>query len=73
MANLEFAILQYLEGKVRVVLKRDQDQLLERLQKRIQENLDNSEVYNDSMISKAVEKAFNGLIKEFKDETLTLV
>ncbi len=73
MAKLEFVILQYLEGNVRIVLKRDQDYLLGRLQKCIQENLDNSEVYNDSMISKAVEEAWKGLVKEFRDETITLV
>ncbi len=73
MARLEFAILQYLEGKVRIVLKRDEDQLLERLQIRIQENLDKSDVYNDSMIAKAVEEAWKGLVKEFRDETITLV
>jgi len=70
MARLEFAILQYLEGQVRIVLQRDDKQLLDRLQARIKENL--GENYSES-VQNAVNKAFNGLIKEFKDETIRIV
>lgn len=77
MARLEFAILQYLEGRVRIVLKRDEDQLLERLQARVAENLglneEHAEIYNKEIIEKAIDKAFKGLVKEFRDETITLV
>ena len=81
MARLEFAILQYLDGKVRIVLKRDQDQLLERLQARVAENVmeggghtkGGNRTVTTAEIKEAIDKAFNGLIKEFKDETLTLL
>jgi hypothetical protein len=73
MAKLEFAILQYLEGKVRIVLKRDDKQLLERLQARVKENLGSKDPFNKQQIEKAIDDAFNGLIKEFKDETIRIV
>lgn len=69
MARLEFAILQYLEDKMRIVLKRDEKQLLERLQIRVKENLGRE----DEHVEKAIEKAFYGLIQEFKDETVRII
>jgi len=76
MARMEFAILQYLEGKVRIVLKRDEDELLERLQARVAENLalqDWDQVQSKEGIKKAIDKAWKGLVKEFRDETINMV
>jgi hypothetical protein len=86
MAKLEFAILQYLEGKgrscarcgevstgLRIVLQRDDKQLLERLQIRVKENLGSKEPFGRKQIEQAIDKAFNGLIQEFKDETVRIV
>lgn len=69
MANLEFAILQYLEGKVRVVLKRDERQLIERLIIQVDEIMGNK----DEERAEAIGQAFVNLIKEFKDETIRIV
>ena len=71
MAKLEFAILQYLEGKVRIVLQRDEKELLPRLQARVKEQLGTVDNLED--IQKAIEVAFYGIVKEFKDETIRIV
>lgn len=68
MARLEFAILQYLEGQVRIVLQRNERDLLERLKARVKEKLG-----PDQARDRAIEQAFNDLIKEFKDETIRIV
>lgn len=90
MARLEFAILQYVGGRgrackkcgeasegVRVVLQRDDKQLLWRLQARVKENLGNElfgpEENRRKAVEWAIEKAFSDLIKEFKDETIRIV
>ena len=69
MATIKFAILQYLNGNVRIVLQRDETQILERLQKRVKENLGK----DDKAVEQAIGDAFYGLIKEFKDETIRIV
>lgn len=68
MAKLEFVILQHLEGKKRIVLQRDENQLLERLLRRTEEILGKDDTRNQ-----AIAKAFHDLIKEFKDETIRIV
>jgi hypothetical protein len=73
MAKLEFAILQYLEGEKRIVLQRNDKELLVRLQIRIKENLNDKETHAIQRIEKAVDKAFTDIIKEFKDETIRIV
>lgn len=77
MARLEFAILQHLEGQLRIVLQRDEHQLLERLQIRVREYLTKFESYGKKAeigdIEIAIAQAFHGLIKEFKDETIRIV
>ena len=73
MAKLEFAILQYLDGQVRIVLQRDDKQLLDRLQIRVKENLGTKEPFGKQAIEQAIDKAFKGLIQEFKDETIRIV
>lgn len=70
MARLEFAILQHLEGEFRIVLQRDAKELLERLQIRVRENMKGQ---HTELVKDAIDKAFNGLVKEFKDETIRLV
>jgi hypothetical protein len=60
--------LQYLEGQVRVVLKRNEEQVIERLLARVDEKLGKDEERNE-----AIGQAFVSLIKEFKDETIRLV
>jgi hypothetical protein len=73
MARLEFAILQHLEGKVRVVLQRNEKDLLNRLLIRVRENLGNDKGLTLDKVSQAIEDSFHYLIQEFKDETIRLV
>jgi len=69
MAHLEFAILQHLDGNMRIVLKRNENQVLERLKARVQENLGR----NDDAVNDAIDKAFNGLISEFKNDSIRII
>jgi len=82
MAKLEFAILQYVESHgqpckkcgvkgpaLRVALRRDDKEVLERLQSRVQENLGKK----DNKVVEAINKAFKGLISEFKAETIKII
>jgi uncharacterized Zn finger protein len=73
MARLEFAILQYLDGKVRIALQRNDKELLPRLQARVREQLGSGESFHVKQIEKAIDKAFTGLVQEFKDETIRIV
>ena len=73
MARLEFAILQYLEGNVRIVLQRDEKDLLERLLRRTREMVPDYSQDHWPDIEKAIQSAFQGLIQEFKDETIRIV
>jgi hypothetical protein len=56
--------------EVRIVLQRDEKDLLERLQQRVREELG---IESNEHLAKAIEKAFYGLVKEFKDETIRIV
>lgn len=78
MARLEFAILQYLESKVngkmiRIALRRDHDQVIDRLKIRLRENMSGEGVWRESSVARALDKAWNDLIQEFKDETIRMV
>ena len=73
MAKLEFAILQYLEGNVRIVLQRNQTDLLDRLMRRVRENLRGEKELTIDKVCQAIDDCFNFLIQEFKDETIRIV
>lgn len=76
---LRFAILQTLETeKNSVVLEYQEEQVLTRLQARTKENLADKESkfksrHTKDQVAEALAKAFNDLVTEFKEKTVTLV
>ena len=74
---MRLAILKEIKGINVVVLEYKEDQVLNRLQSRIRENLSVSESFmkhswNKDEIAAAAEKAWNELVEEFKEETVKL-
>ena len=75
---LRFAILKQIGGKNdKVVLEYDAEQLLSRLQARVREGLSEKETFlkhswSKVQVAKVVEKAFNGLVAKFKEETVKI-
>ena len=78
--GLRFAILKEIKGENKVVLEYDKDQILERLQARVAEKLSKGPkiskkakfTHSREEIHDAIEAAYNGLIREFKEQTIQL-
>lgn len=78
MATLRFAILKQVgDGDEKVVLEYDQDQILDRLNRRTRENLSALErvtkrKFTKDEIAQALKSAMGGLVAEFKEKTVTI-
>ena len=75
---LRFAILKEVgKDEGQVLLEYDENMILSRLQARIKENLAEIETaikhsFKKPEIAKALDKSFNDLVAEFKEETVKL-
>ena len=73
---LRFAILKQIgKREEKVVLEYNAEQILRRLQSRVEENLAVKKifkVYNKKTIKESIAKAFLDLVTEFKEKTITL-
>ena len=75
---LRFAILKQVSSKdTKVVLEYDAERLLSRLQARVREGLSEKETFlkhswSKAQVAEVVKKAFDGLVAEFKEETVKI-
>lgn len=74
---MRLAILKEIKGANLVVLEYKEDQVIARLQSRVRENLVATESFmkhkwTKEEVAQAVDKAWNELVAEFKEETVQL-
>lgn len=74
---LRFAILKMVGENEEVALEYNENQILNRLQARVRENLSENETvikrrWTKDEVKNALSKAFRELIAEFKEKTITL-
>lgn len=74
---MRLAVLKEIKGSPNVVLEYKEEQVLARLQSRVRENLSASEgvfktKWTKEEVAHAIDKAWNELVSEFKEETIKL-